>query len=497
MQHEKEEWFLSTAYDILIDAARNSLTLAGKIFEGKEPEKNEERLKRIHTLRHEIDLCLEEEKFLVSVYDSYQERCDKELKRIDKIIKYAGKYAGNAKEELSELFDADYLEDLVEAARSHVYDLKLDGRARDYEPDYYAPYTVYRQPMSHRTQNWRNLMQGEILMAARAAQEKLSKVINMAVSRVNYEPDAVENVKRELGENVRIYGMYDSSSLQESRDVRSCMERCALGSPEHYKVQNKAFDLIYTRTLTAVSYYSNEGAPASAESPVTKELKRLWRYLAPGGVLLMLVPKFCLRQKERTIASSFYELLGNKRVSTMYENLDMRLLVLRKGVVIEEAEKEATYQKLTAMQKSDAALSDILKHAFDKAPSYDLGSIRLFKGEEQDKLILEIALEKSTLKIGKTKTVQHAIEPLLPLKKGQIGQIIASGRLNGIIDEGDGYKHIISGRVVKGTRRTHKEDYDDPEHAREEDKIIRNNLVEINALGGDGKIRTISMAVSG
>ena len=95
------------------------------------------------------------------------------------------------------------------------------------------------------------------------------------------------------------------------------------------------------------------------------------------------------------------------------------------------------------------------------------------------------------------KTTQHAIEPLLPLKKGQIGQIIASGRLNGIIDEGDGYKHIISGRVVKGTRRTHKEDYDDPEHAREEDKIIRNNLVEINALGGDGKIRTISMAVSG
>ncbi len=486
---------MSTAYDILIDAARNSLTLASKIFEGKEPEKDEERLKRIRTLRHEIDLCLEEEKFRMSVYDSYQERCDKELKRIDKVVKYASKYAGGAKEELEELLDDDFLEDLVEAARNSVYDLKLEGR--DYEGDYYAPYSVYRQPMSRRTQNWRNLMKDEILLTAKTAQEKLGKAINMVVSRVNYEPDAVQSVKKELGENVRIYGMYDSSSLQESRDVRSSMERCALGSPEHYKVQNKAFDLIYTRTLTATSYYSNEGAPASAESPVTKELKRLWRYLAPGGVLLMLVPKFCMRQKERTVASSFYELLGNKRVKTMYENLDMRLLVLRKGVIIEETEKEATYQKLTEMKESEGSLAGILEHAFDKAPAYDLGPVRLFKGEEQDKLILEIALEKSTLKVSMAKTTQHAIEPLLPLKKGQIGQIIASGRLNGIIDEGDGYKHIISGRVVKGTRRTHKEDYDDPEHAREEDKIIRNNLVEINALGGDGKIRTISMAVSG
>ena len=488
---------MSTAYDILIDAARNSLTLASKIFEGKEPEKNEELLKRIRTLRHEIGLCIEEERFRMSVYDSYQERCEKELKRIDKVIKYASKYADGSKKELDELLDEDFLEDRMEAARDSLYDLDMEGRAKEYEGDYYAPNTVYRQPTSHRLQTWRDLMHNELLLAAETAQKKLDRVINMAISRVNYEPWAVTHVKQTLGENVRIYGMYDSSFLQESRDVRSCMERCALGPSDSYKVQNKAFDLIYTRALTKVSYYNHEGAPASAESPITKEMKRLWRYLAPGGVLLMLVPKFVMRQKERTIASSFYELLGNKRVKAEYENLDMRLLVLRKGVVIADEEKEATYQKLTEMQESEATLGSILEHAFDKAPAYDVGPVRLFKGEEQDKLILEIALEKSTLKVSKMKTSQHAIEPLLPLKKGQIGQIIASGRLNGVIDEGDGFKHVISGRVIKGTRRTFKENYDDPEHAYEETTTLRNNLVEINALGGDGKIRTISMAVSG
>ena len=40
-------------------------------------------------------------------------------------------------------------------------------------------------------------------------------------------------------------------------------------------------------------------------------------------------------------------------------------------------------------------------------------------------------------------------QPLLPLNLGQLGLVLTSGCLDGIVDEGNGFAHIIKGRVEK------------------------------------------------
>lgn len=485
--------------EIARDAAGNIIKLTEKILGGKEPEKNIESLTRIKSLRHEISLCMEEADFIRQVPRDEASLASKELARLDKLIGFAEKAAESkeAAEALKKSMDADYFDYCISSARENTYDLCDSRFSKSAKVRWYCPASFMQEP-----HNPRNTEQGPLMdnMAPRikelvcGAQTEARKTLNIMISRANYEPSAITGIKDELGENVRIYGLYDSPTLLTDRTVRLKMEKCAFGDPRDYQISNNAFDVIYSRVTSSLAYGNYNSVPSAAESRITKDLKRFWRYLAPGGILFLLVPKFCMRQKERLTASGYYSFVWDEKANCpSYPELDLRLIALRKETTITDEEKEASYQALTAMEPSE---KDHEK-TFESLPKEDLGPIRMMKGPEEDLLIVEIALENSTLKIKKEKHETRNIEPLLPLKKGQIGQIIASGRLNGVIDEGDGFKHIISGRVVKGSRRRNTQDYSDPEHAVEETIITRNNMIEINALGGDGEIRTISMAVQG
>lgn len=489
---------MSTYEEIAHDAASNILKLADKIMSGKEPDKNEESMKRITSLRHEIDLCMEEAKFTCNrEYYGDNDCGTKALEKIDKVIGFVKDSLSDHDhmKKMRETFGDDIIDSFIRAARDDMYDICSPTSTDTDRINWYAPSGYYREPsIIHSEQDslLMNTMMEPISRAVTAAQKVSDKTVNVMFSRANYEPHTIEMLKEELGDNIRIYGTYDESDLMQGRETRLCMERCAIGLPNSYQISNNVFDIIYSRSITSQRYGNYNGVPSAAESKITKDMKRLWRYLAPGGILLLLVPKFCMRQKERMTASSYYSLVWNEKIECeKYPDLDLRLLALRKETTISDEEKDATYQALVEMNVTEEP-----EDAYASIPTRDFGPVRWVRGSEDDLLIVEIALENSTLKVKKDKTKVRNIEPLLPLKKGQIGQIIASGRLNGIIDEGDGFKHVISGRVVKGNRRKYSQDYSDSEHAVEEIKIISNNLVEINALGGDGIIRTISMAVN-
>ena len=79
--------------------------------------------------------------------------------------------------------------------------------------------------------------------------------------------------------------------------------------------------------------------------------------------------------------------------------------------------------------------------------------------------------------------------PLLPFTVGQIGLILTSGFLDGIIDEGNGYKHVVKGRVRKFT-----ENDVEIEHGKNKMNVdeVTGNRVEINLFLPDGTFKALA-----
>lgn len=77
--------------------------------------------------------------------------------------------------------------------------------------------------------------------------------------------------------------------------------------------------------------------------------------------------------------------------------------------------------------------------------------------------------------------------PLLPFNIGQVGLVLTSSELNGIVEDENGIPHLIKGMTVKDTKKS-------DEHEGNEIKSteVVANRVQINIMSADGKIIKIS-----
>ena len=73
--------------------------------------------------------------------------------------------------------------------------------------------------------------------------------------------------------------------------------------------------------------------------------------------------------------------------------------------------------------------------------------------------------------------------PLLPFNIGQVGLVLTSGCLDGVIEEMEGINHVIKGMTTK-VISTNREDLDDNKMRCTE---TINNQVKINIFTADGK----------
>jgi hypothetical protein len=118
-----------------------------------------------------------------------------------------------------------------------------------------------------------------------------------------------------------------------------------------------------------------------------------------------------------------------------------------------------------------------------------------FRGSKLDETEFAAMYEKSNatetfLKEQRVdKLSDNAKSPLLPFNVGQLGLILTSGCLDGVIDEGNGICHAVKGRVIK--KRDVQKEVDN-----EKDKIdvteIVANRVEINAFLADGTYKCLA-----
>ena len=489
---------MATVNQIFVDSASNIVTKTKNILQEKDAEKKQKELEQIRFLKHEADICLEEIMFVEAIIPT-DNRVMTYNQQINQCIKFAESAVSNSTDLggiSGILSDENFMNAYFAGIERSIREFKYEDYYRETRMWMLDPSVPYGEP--HTMTEDADLIRidhvtDQLVKIVSSAVKAKKHPMNVLLSRANYEPSAIQQMKDELGDNVRIYGMYDKQHYIHDMDLRMKMEKCCFGDASEYNIRNKVFDIAFQRFGGDRDYHREYiSTPAAAESPVTKDLSRFWRYLAPGGILLYLMPGFLLRNKERKTIASKYQYLWSIRIQDKaFPAAGMELVALQKT---ERKDLENIYEAVTNRKPADALTDEMVEQAVAGLGSEDAGPVNLFNGPEDDLLIIQIALNSSTLKVRDDAAHQRTIEPLLPLKKGQIGQIIASGRLNGIIDEGNGCKHVISGRVIKGPIHRTVEQYDDPNHAIKEDITTDCNKIEITAIGGDGKLRELSIA---
>lgn len=87
----------------------------------------------------------------------------------------------------------------------------------------------------------------------------------------------------------------------------------------------------------------------------------------------------------------------------------------------------------------------------------------------------------------KLEAVEKTFRPAMPFSPGQLGLILTSGRIDGVVDEGNGCFHLIKGRVVKNpvTTETFEED------GTHVTNTVTGNTTSVTMLTANGLFKTL------
>lgn len=285
-----------------------------------------------------------------------------------------------------------------------------------------------------------------------------------------------------------VYGLDSAKNINS--DGRQKFRRLIYGDLKGCAISNVCFDIVACAPMITIYRELKAGSYVKTERDL---LFRALDYLRPDGWLLYVIPYY------RFYTEICVHLVKNYHNFRIFSSLDSKgsvyVICQKLAVPIKlEAIDMKLYAKLRNMPFNYTTL-DILPDLGDiKLPDKVL-EIKRFRGSElnEEELVEMHNLSKCTATFWKEQQVEklssNQARPLLPFNIGQLGLILTSGCLDGIVDEGNGYCHVVKGRVVKKVDTT--ENIDTHTH---QVQIINttSNRVEISAFLPDGTYKCLA-----
>lgn len=291
-------------------------------------------------------------------------------------------------------------------------------------------------------------------------------------------------------ENILTYGTEASSNMAIAKRHAT---KVVKGPLKGSIISNNAFDLVIAKCSIKDTLAKNLGSGSSIGKEEKLFIANMNKYLRQHGAILFVIPYYRLH---KDIC---------EHIAKYYDNVQVFKSV---GVYWEEKRYVYIYGQKSASKEMNEEIYDKLRACFapQNIPDFNSETINLnfrlpssfieietFKGSmlDMDELydIVETSgclddffEEQKVEKIGESTT-----KPLLPFNIGQLGLVLTSGCLDGIIDEGDGHFHLVKGKVSKKSETNRQVS----NGVLEENETI-SNRVEINVLlpNGDYKVLT-------
>lgn len=287
---------------------------------------------------------------------------------------------------------------------------------------------------------------------------------------------------------VRTYALCQE---QYKEKVKPRVNRTILGQLKGSIISNNAFDIVYANpVVTITTQRDHKGRLKTRNEEYI--LNNSVRYLKPGGLLIYNVPFYSISSSMFLfLAKNFSNINIIKPKTNNKEKLDLCYATILATKKL-NSKYSSTFNELMTMTYDD----------LDTEPStiYDLDlpdvEISLFRGsvldeDELSEIILNDGIFDEFLTSLDRDENNKDTRPLLPFNIGQVGLILSSGSLDGIVEEPDGTKHVIKGMTIKETDSSSEFRTENGVTITESTEVIRNK-VQITALDSDGTIYNLT-----
>ena len=294
----------------------------------------------------------------------------------------------------------------------------------------------------------------------------------------------MQRFKRNYNGQLELYVVDVESEI--SSENKPEFHRIALGELKGSTISNEVFDVVISAPPQS---FQKEGKNY-IEKIERDYLYKSINYLRSGGLMVYVIPithlyrEICqhlaknlteieIRLDGRNVYISGYRNMDKDRVVDKDKLIELRTLILNR-----DNEKYSMSNALPAAHIPAAALP-----------------VKMFRGSRLDEEEFHTMFEHSnaTAMFLKDQNVEKLSEntktPLLPFNVGQLGLILTSGCLDGVIDEGNGYSHVVKGRVIK---KKESQVEVTEERGQVDMTEITSNRVEINAFLADGTYKCLA-----
>lgn len=271
----------------------------------------------------------------------------------------------------------------------------------------------------------------------------------------------------------------------ESPHAKQKINRVIMGTLKGSIISNEVFDILYLTPSVSFRTESrnNKLAPLNEE----EMLRNCTRFLKNDGVLIYTIPFHALSSE---IALTLSRKLNNITIfkhetdNTAHSSLKYITIMGQKRNMISYAN---TFTQLTTLNYNNLPTTPERSYNLDLPEA----EVKLFRGsildeQELDDIISGNGLFNEFFRQMEDKHKPQDRSPLLPFNLGQIGLVLSSGSLDGIVEESNNVRHIIKGMTIKETETETETNVGSNGEAITQSTETVRNKVQITAIGADG-----------
>jgi hypothetical protein len=291
-----------------------------------------------------------------------------------------------------------------------------------------------------------------------------------------------DNVRKlkSFRDDIQAFGL--EQNIDYANIAKTYVDRCIKGTLMGSKVSNDVFDVLFLMPkLTWMSEFSSQGTLKEREEKTA--IRNTIKYVRPNGVVALTIPSYRLG---KDIAFMLSKMLSDVQVVKHPESPMRYITILGKKNISKEA-KQDIYDLLGNLDYANLPGYTSPLNTY-QIPNEVL-DIQFFRGsvlddEELDAIVAGSKMYDSFWNKQNFKINNEDQRPLLPFNIGQIGLVLTSGCLDGVIEEYDGQYHAIKGMVTKVKQTVRSNNENNTERTLVE---TFTNMVQINIFTPDGE----------
>lgn len=288
-----------------------------------------------------------------------------------------------------------------------------------------------------------------------------------------------------LKDKFDIYAHIPRSSVSTSR-ADEIYDHYILGNLSNCKISNGVFDIVYCDARDVQLY--DDHTSNKFQNEYNRLINSL-KYIKPDGLLIYMTYYFRFTKDVSSILAKY---LKDVNVFTVP---DSKMVIITGNRRKDKVPDQELFNRLRKLYKFNEFESDVPETA-----QYYVGKtnyeVSIFRGAIVTKEMINQILNKHNIIDDIFNVTDHTIEtkrPLLPFSIGQLGLVLTSGCLDGVIEEKDKNQNVIGAHVIKGTVIKQKENVSSTtsEKYKTSEETITNK-VSINIFEPDGELLTLA-----